>query len=256
MRLDTKPQGERLTNLRFPNLEVLELDSEDRRFPGWMVVSPNLKLSLRCAHSNLPDLQQLWMEHSRWSLGFRSNSCPNLQVLRVDSWVGNEHFVTLEARADNVEKGLEIKGIKMKKNLEKLVLPYNRIRPVLMNYFLKKRFPVVDSSLGPEFWEVENWESWFVGEDQSIDLYLGKLSSRHSFSLLPQVDPEEFKPVSSPTSLPSDSTKFIQVLSASHQLSFSTPDLTFFAGLRSNECSSTPPLRSPTIMTTPKTTPV
>jgi len=74
---------EEVTQLQFPNLEVLEMDEMGQQFPTWMAVPPTSNVSTYSFHSDLPAINELWIKKlSNWrSL---SSRCPNLQVLRLE----------------------------------------------------------------------------------------------------------------------------------------------------------------------------
>jgi len=118
--LEEGEEEETLRAVRFPKLEVLELQEDDQTFPPWMSVPPTLKLVTDEIYTNLPSISEVQVD-TIFDWDQLVDRCPTLKVviLEYDDAEPEELLSFLQPRQENVEVGLEFEGVKMKpvKNL-------------------------------------------------------------------------------------------------------------------------------------------
>lgn len=148
-----------VSNLEFPNLEVLELFERDLEFPDWMEVPSTLKLRHNgLLHFRIPSVSQLWLT-DLLDTNDGSTRCPLREVIMFE--VGeddSQHDTTkllklLNARRENVEAELGVEGIKMQAP-KKLVIPFESITSEQLEEYRELVEEVVDWGSEPSCWEV------------------------------------------------------------------------------------------------------
>lgn len=147
------------TKIHFPLLEVLELPGSV--FPSWISAPSTLKVRADSVPDGLPNVSSLWITDLK-NIMLLSISCPQLQTLRVQpgSWGGpypkdmSDLLMTLHMRSQQALGGGRANGMKFKL-LEKLIFPLKTMDHYSMSDFTENDYPIVDSEMEPNFWEVE-----------------------------------------------------------------------------------------------------
>lgn len=130
---ETEPSD--IKTINFPNLQLLEFGTNNAVFPYWFNVPPTLILVLKPRNevpSRLPNIEEVRLDLQETNdFSNLGSQCPLLKELRFGEWLFFSRrdgiLSLLRKRAENVEAGFELGGVKMIP-LKKVVLSFRKTK--------------------------------------------------------------------------------------------------------------------------------